>query len=95
MEQPMARNVRLSPQIAQQIRTPAAKLDTADMPSDAATAQELLPRMLSELVKGKRDRRWRVGRHGSIAHGVLGLPAAQIAATAPCVLCEQSDSLAL
>ncbi|MBP2047819.1 hypothetical protein J2Z21_000741 [Streptomyces griseochromogenes] len=42
MEQPMARNVRLSRQIAQQIRTLAAKLDTADMPSDAATAQELL-----------------------------------------------------
>ncbi|MEU5531691.1 hypothetical protein [Streptomyces sp. NPDC020362] len=42
MEQPTARNVRLSQQIAQQIRTLAAKLDTADMPSDAATPHELL-----------------------------------------------------
>lgn len=38
----MARNPRLSKELAQQIRQAAKRMDVADTPADAATAREIL-----------------------------------------------------
>lgn len=38
----MARNIRLSKELAAQIRAAAAKLDITDLPADADSAQEII-----------------------------------------------------
>lgn len=50
----MSRNIRLSKELAAQIRAAAAKLDVANLPADADTAQEIILELREALVELRR-----------------------------------------
>ncbi|MFJ5306132.1 hypothetical protein [Streptomyces sp. NPDC088350] len=47
----MSRNIRLSKEVAGQIRAAAAKLDVANLPADADTAQEIILELREALLE--------------------------------------------
>ncbi|MFJ4633493.1 hypothetical protein [Streptomyces sp. NPDC088847] len=47
----MSRNLRLSKELATQIRSAAARLDVVDLPADADTAQDLLLELHKALLE--------------------------------------------
>ena len=47
----MSRNIRLSKELATRIRSAAARLDVADLPGDADTAQDLLLELHKALLE--------------------------------------------
>ncbi|MFE9601996.1 MULTISPECIES: hypothetical protein [Streptomyces] len=47
----MTRNIRLSKELATQIRAAAARLDAADIPADAATARDVILELREALLE--------------------------------------------